>query len=135
MSYSIDIDSHRVDRMLERAKEFMADGISESLIKVGVEAVADMKNLVSVHFPPASLPNEPPHMRTGNLQDRIDMKINFREVEVGVYGVPYAHALEYGYGPRNLLPRPFFWPTIFETAKRMPNLIVDDFREELKYGR
>ena len=130
MSYSVDIDSVKVDRMFERAREFMTDKVTESLIKTGAETVADMKNLVSILFPPASLPNEPPHMRTGNLQDRIDMKITFREIEVGVFGVPYAHALEYG--SSKMLPRPFFWPTIFETAKHVPGLIMLDFRKELE---
>ena len=137
--------------MLERAREFMADGTTETLIKIGAETVADMKELVSIPYiitpykeknwqaktanidiGEASKAGEPPRTRSGDLMRGIDMKIQYQEVEIGVYGVPYARALEYGLATRRLLPRPFFWPTVLEHVKNMPKIIIDTMHERVK---
>lgn len=39
-----------------------------------------------------------------------------------VVGAPYARALEYGYAPRNLQPRPYFWKAVRRVEERYGKL-------------
>lgn len=53
---------------LHRVLDASFDGVDAELADLGREIVTDIKASISVPYPPASEPGQPPHMRTGNLR-------------------------------------------------------------------
>lgn len=86
------------------------------------------------HSPPGS----PPFVQTGTLRNSIDMAVKsdlfgvrgFLGVRKGVAGGDikskpgYARALELGYPPRNLKPRPYLRPAIVNNKRRITQIIA-----------
>ena len=70
-------------------------------LDVAAEAVAQrMRDLVSEPFPPASKPGDPPHKRTGTLQQSIHWTAPSPLVRQIGSSAPYALYLEFGTGER-----------------------------------
>jgi len=78
------------------------------------------------HTVRASKPGEPPRYRTKDLMNSILAE----EVGEGVWRVgspmAYAMALEFGYEPRNLEPRPFIRPVLRRMKKENQKLIFGE---------
>lgn len=76
----------------------------------------------SGYSPPPSMPGETPHIETGELKDSIrieqkrDVLGHYAAAWVILFDSPYAAALEFGYSPRNLAPRPFIRPAVEQAA-------------------
>ena len=60
---------------------------------------------IATQHPPASLPGESPHYRTGNLQRSIDWMSGTLGWAMVIVKAPYSLALEFG--TRNMAPRPY----------------------------
>lgn len=76
----------------------------------------------SGYSPPPSAPGETPHIETETLKDsiRIEQKRDLGKFASGwvlLFDTEYAAALEFGYSPRNLLPRPYIKPAIDKVAQ------------------
>lgn len=98
----------------------IADGMERAAIYVK----RAMKRLISTPYPPASVPGEPPHRRTGNLYRNIDYWINRKTLEVHIgptEDADYGLYLEFGAPARNLEPRPFIFRSLKEESKRVEN--------------
>ena len=90
------------------------------LVPVAQNIINIAKEIVSVQYPPASVGGEPPHRRTGMLQELIDFgQITHRDVSIKSKA-PYSYALEYG--TLQMEPRPFFWPSVMFGLGDMPNV-------------
>ena len=99
------------------------------LIPVAQEIINIAKELVTVQYPPASVGGEPPHRRTGTLQESIDFgEITSHDVSVRVTA-PYAKALEYG--TIHMAPRPFFWATVMFVIDGMPGIFFQVLDEAM----
>jgi hypothetical protein len=72
-----------------------------------------------------SKPGEVPRIQTGHFKAGYIIEMD-PVLPIGRVGtnVPYARALEKGYEPRNLLPRPHFWPAILRVLKQMQTILT-----------
>ena len=94
---------------------FDAALITREQIQVNISAVG----------PPHSLPGEYPHLISGKLQDSVKIKGNRNKLEAYVIvEAPYALALEFGYAPRNLAPRPFIVRSFNEVKDKCRGAVV-----------
>lgn len=96
------------------------------------------KNYIRSHWsgrwPPASLPGEPPAIRTGKL----DLSIRVQPATFGggqtIGGVeataPYADYLEFG--TFKMAPRPFMRPALFEVNRQLPATMKAIFFKAMK---
>ena len=127
-------DVTRLDRLDEQILP-RAARITE---EVADEVIQDIRDNWSASSP--SSPGEPPAVVTGRLNAslsarRRDERGRFTRagatdvVEVSVTaGTEYAAALEYGYSPRNLAPRPFLRPAVVRAARRLKDHYRHIFR-------
>lgn len=113
----------RLSRGLDRAMDFLRDEVKQSL---------------AVNYPPASSPGDPPHRRTGHLQQGVTshhaefkagMLVGAVGVDLGT--VPYARRLELGFvgtdslGRRyNQAPRPYLRPGLRNNQERIRQMIT-----------
>lgn len=89
----------------------------------GDDKVARMKQAVGEPYPPVSSPGDPPHRRTGNLQDGLGsvtmptpngvFTTFYVERQDGDPRVPWW--LEHGTG--RMAPRPFMGPQVIDTRR------------------
>jgi hypothetical protein len=96
-----------------------------------VQAISTGGNVRATGFHRASAPGEPPAADTGNLRRNVTVarprmlnekdKVGWR---IGI-GVKYARALEYGFLPRRLLPRPYARPAIAIVKKEARKIITN----------
>lgn len=85
------------------------------------EVKRSMKGGGDPHVP--SRPGEPPRVDTGELRRSIHHKVEVKRSSIRGYviaGAPYARALELGYAPGNLLPRPYLRPAL---RRSQPGLV------------
>lgn len=99
--------------ILERAR----DVLWRSMNDTANDAVIDTKDSIGIDYPPASYAMEPPHRRTGNLQDGISQTTRFDGAMAVASTVSSERAdgdpmvpvwLEWG--TSKLFPRPFASP-------------------------
>lgn len=115
---------------LDKINQVMTNEISQILVKGALEAVNIAKTLVSIPYPPASQPDNPPHMRTGELQKSIDiLSIENFAVEFGS-DLPYSLHLELG--TSKMRPRPYMVPAILEAQKLFPELLFDRIQRVMR---
>lgn len=91
--------------------------IGDIMEKVAAHIVRKIKADLNTPYPPASVPGEAPHRRTGNLRASVDYWINRKtlEVDIGVnVDAPYWQYLEFG--TVNMAPRPFLRTNIVKNA-------------------
>lgn len=72
----------------------------------------------------ASAPGEPPAVVTGALKNSINAKREGKMRWVVTVGAEQAAALEFGYSPRNLAPRPYLRPAIIAATKGLDSKMV-----------
>lgn len=99
--------------------------IFDALQEFGRDVVAEMQQRVGILFPPASDPFNPPHLRTGNLQQGISILSIVQEGPISTLTIistmPYTLPLEYGRS--RMLPRPFLLPTVELWAALLPQYL------------
>lgn len=103
-----------IDGQLAQRME-VAAGLVEADVK------RSMKGGGSPHVP--SRPGEPPRIDTGELRRSIHHSVVVNRGSIRGYviaGAPYARALELGYAPGNLLPRPYLRPAL---ARMQPAIV------------
>lgn len=120
-------DFNRSAAKLERAIRFAESDITNTLVDTVTEVINYAKILVSIPYPPPSQPNQPPHMRTGRLQESIDIfQISNYYVDFGA-DASYARALEYG--TSKMRPRPFMTPSVLALIDKFPELVFRKMEE------
>ena len=102
---------------------------SEKVLReIGKETVDDIK---ASFVQGVSQPGQPPGVDTGLLKRSIKFEVTGSPLEltVGVEeGVPYALALEFGYGPRNLQPRPYLRRGLRKATRRTNRKLDKDLK-------
>jgi len=91
---------------LRRAAVLVVASVKKSFGSTGVPGATK-----AVRHAGRSRPGEPPHVDTGTLRRSITYKIAKDSAFVGS-NVVYARALEMGYAPGGLAPRPYLRPVI-----------------------
>ncbi len=108
----------RGDEIMARLRRQQAERAERALRHV----VGVMKEVVSIPYPPASQPGEPPRMRSGDLLISIDYEWDAATLSGRVVATaPYATFLEFG--TDKMAPRPFFTSTIDAEKPTMRNII------------
>ena len=106
----------------------VARQIRKDLVEIGALAVADIRRQMTSGV---SSPGQVPGVDTGNLKENLMFEVDpsdFR-VRIGVAdGVPYDLALEFGYQPTGLQPRPYLRP-------QLPKMEKQGIRRAKKIGR
>lgn len=87
--------------------------------------VESTKRMLNVPYPPASQPGEPPHKRTGDLQDAVRAEVDTRNhtARIGILEssqAPYAVELEIGVG---VAPRPFLRPSFLQNLRKVGKIL------------
>ena len=117
------------ERQLQRLQFMLNNDISKKLFEVGIEIVNLVKFLVSVSYPPSSSPFNPPHLRTGQLQESLDI-LDYDEFSITVGSeLDYSFYLEHG--TEKMQPRPHLIPTALEVWKNFPQFLIDYFDKEV----
>lgn len=91
----------------------------------GIVVSRHAKQLVGVAYPPASSPGEPPHRRTGRLQQSItyDVRRKSGQPAVRIYaGVPYGEFLETG--TSRMAARPWRKRSYRETVQQVKKILL-----------
>lgn len=92
---------------------------------VATDVRRSMKGGGSPHTP--SRPYEVPRIDTGELRRSIRHQVTVENHQVRGYviaGAPYARALELGYPPGNLLPRPYLRPALARTQPQIVRILI-----------
>lgn len=129
--FTIKLDKRKLQGMQARIGQF-ADAWSEETAN---EVKTDIRARWSGHYPPASMPGEPPAIRTGTLDLSIEVE-KTRRAGFGVWSIvaktAYAAALEWGAPARRLAARPFLRPAAerarLGVRQRVANLFYNYFR-------
>lgn len=117
------------ERQLERIQSMLRNDSQVLLIDAATQVVNMAKLLVSISYPPPSSPFNPPHMRTGQLQESIDIQeINDFVISVGSL-LDYSFYLEYG--TAKMLPRPHLVPAVLEVMKDFPEVLFGQIEREV----
>lgn len=91
---------------------------------LGIRVGRGRKNYRTRHTVIRSRPGEPPRKETGELIRSIKLHKSKRDLTYTIYtDSVYARALEFGYAPRNLLPRPHWLVAFASTWRTMQRLI------------
>jgi hypothetical protein len=127
--------------IVSHSREFQAglkDRLERRMFIAMVELEGRVKRLISTGQPvrrtksgrliglDPSRPFEPPHVLTGRLRQSIKGDVTRAgDFIVGRVGsnVEYARALEFGYAPRNLDPRPYLRPSFRDSIKRIASIL------------
>mgnify|MGYP001568738564 CR=1 FL=1 len=114
----------------EKSKNLLDNPVTEYLL-AKVEEISDrIKTLLDTPYPPASVAGEPPHRRTGTLQESVLIEDIQRHSVTLSELAPYAFPLEFG--SIHMLPRPHFYPTVMEMSdeisRDLATILVDYFR-------
>ena len=90
-----------------------------STMESRMDVVADflekyVKDSLTIPYPPASAPDEPPHMRTGGLLNSIERERQGLTLRVGTSSSASAYYAKYlEIGTRHMAPRPFLRPALW----------------------
>lgn len=101
-------------RRMERAAAYVASDVKRS-----------MKGGGKPHVP--SRPGEPPRVDTGGLRRSVHHQVTVQRHVVRGYVIaahPGARALELGYPPNNLLPRPYLRPALARTQPAIVRILI-----------
>src|SRR5690606_4313565 len=79
----------------------------------GEAAASHARRNLSAAMPPAGLPGEFPHARTGTLRQAVTYEVDERRMTVRI-GAPVEYALFLELGTEKMQPRPFLRKTLIE---------------------
>lgn len=106
--------------------EKMRAGLARGIKVAAIHYQNEVKKTISIKYPPASVPDEPPHLRTGLLRASIQNRRMPDGMTIMVLSdKKYARHLEWGLDP-NLKPRPFFRPTLTHNLTAMKALVIQE---------
>jgi len=83
-----------------------------------------LRESISILYPPASEPNNPPHLRTGDLQAGCTVTPDFENNRMGVdikSSIEYSEFLEFG--TTQMAPRPFIRPEAERVKEDLTEII------------
>lgn len=110
---------------LEKIHNAIKGALHSAGTELGNDSVRIIKGLISLPYPPASQPGEPPHRRIGRLREGYTSKVtdfsDYVEVEISS-SVEYSVYLEYG--TRHMAPRPHFRPAMEVAKTSIPVLVA-----------
>lgn len=110
----------QAEAQLEAVIRAANDGGRRGTRDVAREGVRRIKMILSVPYPPASQPGEPPHWRTEKLRKGYKL---VPLPEAGWYTrVPYALYLEFG--TRKMRPRPHVRPVVRSLIPDAPRIVA-----------
>lgn len=93
--------------------------IPKALQAAAREMEADLKQNLSVPFPPPANQGAPPHARTYRLRDSISASASGDTITVGAGGSGANYATYLEMGTRKMAPRPFMRPFMASQAPRI----------------
>lgn len=116
-------DIRLLDRIIQTVNPLVGEAVYDTV--VGIRE--DIRNNWS--SPSPSAPGEPPAVVSGLLdrsiridkrdaQGRFASATNAVRVSI-IIATDYAAALEFGYAPRNLAPRPYLRPAVYRASKAL----------------
>lgn len=115
-----------------------ADDLASMSTREAVEWVGDyIQGNWSDNAP--SSPGNPPALITGGLEDSISIEQSrdgggrFAKGWSIIFKAPYAAALEFGYGPRNLKPRPYVRPAIIAAKEVIADFFVKSYSVKSRF--
>lgn len=120
----------------EQLKQRWHDAGQKAIDAVTKEAVKLCREAVGEPYPPASLPGEPPHKRTGEGQRGIivvpnpNSPIPQADLTVSRKAV---HMIYLEYGTRLIRPRPWLKPTLIRNHKHLYDLGNQVYARELNH--
>jgi HK97 gp10 family phage protein len=104
--------------------------LMQTMHQQGQESVDRIKKSIGTQYPPASSPGEPPHKRTGGLQNSVGYNVTVAgpsaNLEVTATA-PYAAYLEYG--TENMAARPFLRPEVDRIRQTLPQHVRNNLRQ------
>lgn len=118
----------------EKVTEALVAGARKGLAMAAAEFQENLKTSISIPYPPASAPGEPPHKRTAQLRDSIATEEdNDGDIQRVGTDVDYGRHLEWGMDPENpgLAPRPFFRPMLASMTGRIVELVSQGAKDGL----
>lgn len=84
--------------------------------------VAKIKEAIDAPFPPESEPGEPPHKRSGELEESVhEVRLSRGKYQI-VVSAPHGYFLEFG--TSTMEPRPFFVSTVKKHLSEARRIIV-----------
>lgn len=110
-------------------KSKILDGVRAKAVKAfkraGNDAEKRIKDSLSTPYPPASVPGEPPHERTGRLMKSVRNNVATNgkyEIDLKLIAdAPEAVWMEYG--TEHIAPRPFMRPDSNNTTKQIKDIL------------
>ncbi len=127
------VDIRGVDEILEDMDEN-----TNSAVHNAADALADMiDNSWSTSSP--SAPGQPPAVRDGDLRGsiRVEQSRNTRGQFTSGFSVvveaEYGAALEFGYSPNNLKPRPFVRPAVLRMQSEIAGFFVNTYKVRSRF--
>ena len=111
-------------RVLNAVDATMAERMVRATAIVETDVKRSMVGGGDPHVP--SQPGEPPHVDTGDYRRRIHSEVTIRRRRVVgrvISGSVQAMALEFGYAPHNLKPRPHLRPALARQRERIERVL------------
>lgn len=95
--------------------------LHNAIEQIADEGLVRLRNEVSIPYPPASEPNNPPHLRTGELRDGLSAEVNGNSI---TFSSAAAYSDDLEFGMVKMAPRPFMRPhQMFMRERFIPELI------------
>ena len=119
--------------------QMLREGARAAVNAVSDLAVQELKEMTGTQGPPRSLPWEPPAMETQAMNESIRKQLySDRDAEGAAIGedTPYSLAIEFGYAPNNLAPRPHQSVEFnkLQTDQRYTDLAAQKARDAMRAG-
>lgn len=98
--------------------------VAEGMGRAAEHVKRTMRRLINVPYPPASLPGESPHRRTGNLRRSINIWLNKQTLQVWVGPTDAAnYGIYLEYGTKRMAPRPFMFKALKQEGTKVKNIM------------
>lgn len=108
------------DRIRERLRARLAPRVETAAECVQAHA----HFLVDEPYPPASAPGDPPHKRTGELQDGIEVIMGESANEIfGSIGTSVGHGRDLEFGTKKMQSRPWLLRSLKETKSKVKQIL------------
>jgi len=132
---TLNLDIDRTLGQIDAISAGLADAVTEKMTEAAARIVAGIQDDVSEAYPPASMPGEPPRLRTGALlrsvriEEVVPLRVTIAAGGIGSFA-PYARHLEFG--TSRMEPRPFVMPRVEEALPDLSTEIRDAVNQHLE---